>query len=278
MRAGCFAEAWAQSDIALQAREPGTRDDPRLPYHLRWVWDGTPPDKRDVLVRCYHGLGDTIQFARLLPALAARARSVTLEAQPELVEMLAQVPGVDRLVPFDVARPHPPGACDVEIMELGHMLRVRPAEVAACVPYLRAPRPAPDWVRGRIGLCWRAGDWDAARSVSLADLLARLGERPPFVSLQRGPAAAEAIAEMFANPADNDMDMARTAALVAGCRCVVTVDTAMAHLAGALGVPGYVLLKEMPDWRWAISNHRSVWYPTLHLERKLPPDNTATAN
>jgi ADP-heptose:LPS heptosyltransferase len=157
------------------------------------------------------------------------------------------------------------------------MMRVRPEEVADCVPYLHAPRPAPDWVRGRVGLCWRAGDWDAARSVSLADLLAGLHERPPFVSLQRGPAAMEATSDVFANPADNDMDMARTAALVAGCSRVVTVDTAVAHLAGAMGIPGLVVLQESPDWRWAVSNGRSVWYPSLNLVRKSPPERTATA-
>ncbi len=265
MRTGRFAEAWCESDAVLHTRDPATRDDATLPYHLRWVWDGTPPDNRHVLVRCYHGLGDTLQFARFLPALGARARSVTLEAQPELLELLRQMPGVGRLVPFDVARPHPPGECDVEIMELGHMLRVRPEELASCVPYMRAPRPAPDWACGRIGLCWRAGGWEPTRSVALADLLAGLAERPPFVSLQRGAAADQATPSLFANPQDMDMDMARTAALVSGCRRVVTVDTAVAHLAGALGVPGVVLLKEVPDWRWAKANGRSLWYPSLDL-------------
>ncbi len=99
MRNQDFAGAWAISDAVLAMRDPAGRDDPSLPYHLRWVWDGTPPHGRDVLVRCYHGLGDTLQFARFLPALRARAARVTVEAQRELCPLLAQLPGVDRLAP-----------------------------------------------------------------------------------------------------------------------------------------------------------------------------------
>src|SRR3954454_12010069 len=76
MRAGDFDTAWAVSDRVLAERDPATRDDPRLPYHLRWVWDGRRFDDRDVLVRCYHGLGDTIQFCRYLAPLRARVRSL----------------------------------------------------------------------------------------------------------------------------------------------------------------------------------------------------------
>ncbi len=89
MRRGDFTAAWRISDAVLATRDPATRDDPGLPYHLRWVWDGAPLDGRDVLVRCYHGLGDTIQFARYLAPLRARAARVTLEAPPELRALLA---------------------------------------------------------------------------------------------------------------------------------------------------------------------------------------------
>ncbi len=89
---GEHARALACNDATLAGRRRAgeVADDPGLPYHRRWVWDGTPPDGRDVLVRCYHGLGDALQFARLLPALRARARSVTLEAPAALAARLAQ--------------------------------------------------------------------------------------------------------------------------------------------------------------------------------------------
>ena len=82
-----FRVDWPDDGAEVLAVIP-TRDRAADPYHHRWVWDGTPPDGQDVLVRCYHGLGDTLQFARFLPALAARARSVTLECQPELLPLL----------------------------------------------------------------------------------------------------------------------------------------------------------------------------------------------
>ena len=111
MRADDVERAWAISADILAARDPATRDDPAMPYHQRWVWDGRAFDSEDVLVRCYHGLGDTIQFARYLPILASRAASVRLEVQPRLIELLAGLPGIAELIPFDPAqglhRPRP---------------------------------------------------------------------------------------------------------------------------------------------------------------------------
>src|ERR1700712_52841 len=121
MRRGAFATAWAVNDHVLRQRDPATRDDPNLPYHLRWVWDGRPFRNRHVLIRCYHGLGDTLQFARYLPRIRPLVASLTVEVQPELLPLLASVPGPDRLIPFDPAHPAPAAAdCDIEIMELAH--------------------------------------------------------------------------------------------------------------------------------------------------------------
>ncbi len=274
MRAGDFAAGWRISDAVLAARDPATRDDPALPYHERWVWDGTRPDGRHVLVRCYHGLGDTLQFVRFLPALRDRAAHVTVECQPELCGLLACVPGVDRLVAFDTARPLPASPCDIEVMELAHVLRADAAAIAAPVPYLSLPpdRLARGRARaaGHVALCWRAGDWDPARSVSLADMLRAFGAPGRrFISLQRGKAAAEATPEWFANPYDRDCDVVETAALICGADHVVTVDTMVAHLAGALGCAATVLLKQDPDWRWACVAGRSVWYPSLEIRQGL---------
>src|SRR5215212_3041441 len=87
MRSGDFAAAWRVSDSVLASRGGVTCG--HLPRHLQWVWDGSPVDDRHVLVRCYHGLGDTIQFARYLPLLQARAREVIVWAQPRLIPLLA---------------------------------------------------------------------------------------------------------------------------------------------------------------------------------------------
>ncbi len=271
MRRGDFALAWAISDAVLASREPADNDDPSRPYHERWIWTGTPPDGLNVLVRCYHGLGDTLQFVRFLPALRARAARVTLEVQPELAALLQGHAGTDCIVPFDAANPLPKAACTMEIMELAHVLRANVADIVGPRAYLNARAPIQGWAAKRIGLCWRAGDWDPDRSLPLSEMRARVRGEERFISLQRGPASLEASEEFFVNAQDQDVDVSRTAALIAACRSVLTVDTMVAHLAGALGASGTVLLKSEPDWRWAERDGCSLWYPTLRLA-DLRPD------
>lgn len=261
MRDGEFARAWALSDAVLAARDPATRDDPTQPYHLRWVWDGRSWFGREVLVRCYHGLGDTLNFVRLLPLLRREAAAITLEVQPELAGLLRHAPGADRVVPFDVAHPLPPAECDIEIMELPHALRLDPQAIPA------APvRPAAS--RGAIGLCWQAGNWDPARSIDAA-LLAGACAAPGLrlFSLQRGP-AAEAATAVFANPHDRSMDVEDTVALIRTLDLVVSVDTMVAHLAGTLGTPTLLLLHAAADWRWMRATTRSPWYASVRLLRQ----------
>lgn len=259
MRRGDFATAWAVSDAVLAARDPAMRDDPRVPYHLRWVWDGRPVTGRRVLVRCYHGLGDTLQFCRYLPALRARAAAVTIEAQAPLVPLLAGL--ADRVHPFDPARPLLPDEVDMEIMEVAHALRLPPDGA----PYLRA---APSPIKG-IGVCWAAGGWDPDRSMP-AQALRPLRQFGPLISLQRGRAALDAPACGAADPLGGSMDMGALAHLVAGLDAVVTVDTMVAHLAGALGRPTAVLLKSEADWRWG-DGQACAWYDTVATLRQPSP-------
>lgn len=252
-RAGDWTAAWAIEAAVLAGRDPATRDDPRLPYHQRWVWDGRAFAGCDVLVRCYHGLGDTIQFARFLPALAARASRVTLEAQPSLVPLLGGLGA--RIVPFDERRPLPPAERDIEITELPFALRQAPS--VGDVPYLHAtPAALPE---GTIGLCHAAGGWDAAR-VMPEMLFERIVRRHPCVTLV--PAAS---ALPVRNPEGCSLDLGETAALASGAALVVTVDTMIAHLAGALGRPVWLMLKHAPDWRWDPEARSSAWYPNARL-------------
>lgn len=268
MRAAQYERAWRISDDVLRGRDRATRNQTGVPYHLRWVWDGTEVDGRDVLVRCYHGLGDTLQYARFLPALRARAASVTVEAQPELLALIAPLA---HAIAFDPGNPLPCSECDVEIMELSHALRLGPADVP--VPYLTAPgAPAPP--TGGIALCWQSGGWDPTRSIPL-DLLRSALPEAPLISLQRGPAAIEA-ADGFLNPGDQETDIGRTAALIAASTIVVTVDSMVGHLAGGLGHPTMVLLKRCADWRWN-EGQRAAWYPAARLFRQQQGGNWAAA-
>ena len=302
MRRGDYAAAWAVNDAVLAGRT-SPPDDPRLPYHLRHVWDGRPFDGRDVLVRCYHGLGDTLQFLRYLPALRARAAFVALEAQPELVPLLRGMPGVDRLIPFDVAAPASPAGCDIESMELFHALRLAPGFIT--ISYLpfshaapspaalprddlsrnagevkpmhapgplhlsrssreRSPRASAAGEGLSIGLCAKAGDWDSERSIPLPQLAAALPAHARPVRLQR----ADADALDWANPGATLVDIMETATLVRAVDLVVTVDTMIAHLAGTLGRPVCLLLKKRADWRWMDQGQGSPWYPSMRLYRQ----------
>jgi hypothetical protein len=242
--------AWAIADRVLAARDPLTRDEAGRPYHQRWVWDGRPFDGHGVVVRCYHGLGDTLQFARYLPVLRARAAHVTLEVQPDLVDLL-QGCGADRVARFDPAAPLP-AEHDVEIMELAHALRAVPSGAR----YLRVP-PAP--VPGAsTGVCWQAGGWNPARSIPLDEL------RPVLpagaVSLQRGASGPP-------DPLCGAMDVRATARLIAGLDRVITVDTMVAHLAGALGCRVHLLLRAQADWRWGRAD-RTPWYANTRIHRQ----------
>ena len=260
MRAGDFARAWRISDAVLASRDPATRDDPRLPYHLRWVWDGRPWRGRQVLVRCYHGLGDTLQFARLLPLLARDAAAVTLEVQPELLPLLRHAPGVASLLAFDTARPSPGAECDIEVMELAHALRLSPADIPVPEPRPMGRHPT------RIGLCWQAGAWNPARSVPAAALVGACTKPGvQLFSLQRG---AETPPGLTAHPCDGSMAVGDTAALIRTLDCVVSVDTMVAHLAGSLGAPTLLLLPLEADWRWMLGTDRSPWYPSMRLIRQ----------
>ncbi|HVF94054.1 MAG TPA: glycosyltransferase family 9 protein [Sphingomonas sp.] len=260
MRGERYADAWAIEDRAAAARDPASADDPALPYHRRWVWDGRSLAGADVLVRCYHGLGDTIQFARYLPALAARARSVTLEVQPRLASLLAHLP-VDRIVPFDVRHPTQWDGVAIEITELPRALRLAPD--AAPPPYLAsAPAIVP---AGTIGVCHLAGDWDLDRSIP-AELFRPLCTQYPALMLAPGATDLPCL-----NPEGCPFDLEATAALVAAVDLVVTVDTMIAHLAGAMGRPTWLLLKHEPDWRWSPSRQDTPWYPSLRLYAQPTP-------
>ncbi len=260
MAEGDFEAAWQASDDVLAARDPAGADDPAQPCHLRWVWDGRPLEGRRVLVRCYHGLGDTLQFARYLAPLRARAAHVTLEAQPPLLPLLHRIGGADRLVPFDPAAPLPPDECNIEIMELAHALRLPPTPA----PYLVIEPQARRQERLQVGLCWQAGaTWDRDRGI--ADNPVGLLERVPGVtlhSLQPGAAIAGT---------DCPDTIADTAQLVAALDLVVSVDTMVAHLAGSIGTPVWLLLKSSPDWRWLAGGDGSPWYGGIRKFRQARP-------
>ena len=264
MRRGDFLAAWRVSDRVLAERRTAGPCF-ALPRHEQWVWDGRPLAGQRVLVRCYHGLGDTIQFARLLPRLAQIARRVAVWAQPALIPLLQTLPARLHVLPLHDGTPEVDYDVDIESMELAHALRISLATLPEAVPYLHVPpdpRLSPHF---SVGLLARAGGWDPRRSVPTRQLaaLARLPGVHAF-SLQ--------LDEPIPGACDiSTADVWTLARRVQALDLVITVDTMLAHLAGALAVPTWLLLPAEADWRWMAERQDSPWYPTLRLFRQPAP-------
>ena len=264
MRRGDFARAWEIGDHVL-ARRLAAGPGRHLPRHQQSVWEGRPLEGRRVLVRCYHGLGDTIQFARFLPRVAGLARELIVWAQPALLPLLETMPRFGRLLPLHDGTPAVDYEVDLEIMEIPHALRITLATLPTRVPYFAVPAAPRFSDRFSVGIMAQAGAWDRRRSVP-AELMASLGNLPgvALFNLQPGaaiPGAIDASAE----------DILVAASRVRALDLVVTVDTMMAHLAGALGVPTWTLLQADADWRWMEGRTDSPWYPTMRLFRQSQP-------
>jgi len=269
MRHGDYASAWLASD-RIRARTMRFGD-PALPRHLQTIWNGDSLDGRRVLVRCYHGLGDTIQFARYLPVLSARAKSVALWAQPALLPLLRTLAGRVTLLPLHDGAPDVDYDVDIEIMELPWAFRTTLTTIPADVPYLHATPSGP--LAGAplaVGVVWRSGEWNHTRSIDF-ELLRSLFEVSDvnWYSLQLAPRCREHHGRLRV------LDLASiemTAGHIRALDLVISVDSMPAHLAGALGAPVWTLLSHEPDWRWMNDRADSPWYPTMRLFRSERPD------
>lgn len=282
MRRGDWEEAWRQTDrIELPRRRArGQAGFVRRPHHLRW--DGSPFSGRAVLVRCEHGLGDTLQFIRFVPLVSKVAREVHLMVQPQLLPLLAGSPGLGTVHDAWTDAPAPPHDLDIEIMELAYALR---ADVGHVPPPYSLPRPpVADRARAqlardgrlRVGLLWAASDWDPSRSIPLAMMEAILRvERARFFSLQQGQAAADPLlGRLPITPLSRlTGDITAAAAAMRELDLVVTIDGMPAHLAATLGRPTWLLLKHDADWRWMEGRSDTPWYPTMRLFRQSRPDD-----
>jgi hypothetical protein len=271
MRRGDFNAAWKISDRVLQQRLRSGQACTTQPRHEQLIWRGQPLDGCRVLVRCYHGLGDTLQFVRLLKVLRPRVAEIILWAQPALLPLLRSLEGVDRLLPLHTGEPDVDYDVDIELMELPHILRLQADGIPADIPYLSVPVDVAsrdptggDVQARRVGLCWSAGSWNPARSVPASTFESwRQLSHVRWFSLQFPPAPCPLPATQLA-----EQDIAAMAARMRTLDLVISVDTMVAHLAGALGLPVWLLLHDQPDWRWMSDRCDSPWYPTLTLFRQ----------
>jgi hypothetical protein len=267
MRRGDFEAAWRVSDAVLEHRRRERIDCSRWPRHLQFIWDGSSFDDKHVLVRCYHGLGDTIQFVRFMELLRRRAREVTVWAQPALLDVLHHVNGIDRLLPLHDGVPDIEFDVDMESMEVAHALRVTESDLPGRIPYLYVSPPATatlDRSLLNVGIAWRSGDWNDSRSIP-SESLAHLDGVPQvrFHSLQFPNEPLPLDGEVMA--CENIEHMAQR---MLQLDLVVTVDTMVAHLAGALGLQTWLLLNAHADWRWQDQRNDTPWYPTMRVFRQ----------
>ncbi len=264
MRSGRHAEAWQLSDINLQNRKG--IDPSHLPRHFQSIWNGTPLDGKRVLIRCYHGLGDTIHYIRYAPLVKKIAREVIVWAQPKLLNLLSTVDGIDRLLPLHDGSPDAAYDVDIESTELPYYFRSTLETIPARVPYLHPPAATRSSEDFSVGLVWRGGDWDHTRSISFEMLEPIVRIPAAWHVLQAGPGLDECPPDFGTRPSSDSID--ESARVMRGLDLVITVDTMAAHLAGALGVPVWTMLKANADWRWMEDRSDTPWYPTMRLFRQ----------
>ncbi len=270
MRRGEFAAAWKISDRVL--RERAGIQCSHLPRHFQYFWNGEPLNGKRVLVRCYHGLGDTIQFIRYGQLLRSIAKEVIVWAQPKLIPLLRSASGIDRLLPLHDGVPDVDFDADVELMELPHVFRTTLATIPAEVPYLHVrPATLPRSSRLSIGLTWAGGSWNQTRSIPFHALqpLTRIPDVDWYI-FQRDEPLADWPPSLGTIINAQFLDEAR---IIKALDLMISVDTMTAHLAGALGVPVWTMLQKNADWRWMEEREDSPWYPTMRLFRQERQDD-----
>ncbi len=271
--AGDFARGWPKYEWRKRHDRYGTAF--RQIDGLSWA--GEDLAGKRLLVFAEQGLGDTIQFSRFIPMLAAAGAEVTLACDTRLHELLRPLPGLAAVVEKNGKLP----LYDfwVDQMTLALMLGIRPDNIPGAEGFLLAdPVEVAAWREGLgagvIGLVWAgnpAHSNDERRSMPFAALAPLLASGRRFVSLQVGPRAADAAGSPVRDLSSCLTDYARTAAIVSALDLVISVDTSVAHLAGALGVPCWVLLPQAPDWRWILGRDTTPWYRHTRLFRQPYP-------
>ncbi|HEY3919045.1 MAG TPA: tetratricopeptide repeat protein [Stellaceae bacterium] len=271
---GDFAEGWEEYEWRLKSTET------RLPYTPQKPWQGDSLAGRHIYLHAEQGFGDTMQFARYVPLVAARAGAVTFRVQQGLVGLMRDsLPGINVLGDRAAA---PAADCECALLSLPRLFGTRLETIPAATSYLRAnAEDAAQWNARlasrafKVGIVWAGNPEhvnDARRSIPL-DQLAALFAVPgtAFTSLQVGPRADELKAHPqlpIAPIADELVGFAATAAAISALDLVVTIDSAVAHLAGALGKPVWLLTPWVSDWRWLLGREDSPWYPTMRLFRQ----------
>lgn len=274
--AGRLAKAWP--DYAWRKNHPSFT----APDIGRPAWDGSPLGGRRILLIAEQGIGDTLQFLRYVPMVARTGGRVFLAVPAALKKLVSSVYGVTSVV--GEGEPIPSVDVQAHLLDLPALFGTTEAEVPAPIPYLSVTGPTvkldpPAGTRLKVGLVWAGNPdhpEDERRSCPFTLLQELLGvEGVAYYSLQTGPNAVDLVHHahpaLIADLAPSLTSFADTAAFLAQLDLLITVDTAVVHLAGALGVPTFVMLAFAPDWRWRQTGEDTPWYPSLKLFRQRRP-------
>jgi tetratricopeptide (TPR) repeat protein len=275
---GDFAAGWRGYEARWQVGDAARKD--RGFTAPMWLGEG-PLAGKTILLHAEQGFGDTLQFVRYAPLLAARGAKVILEVQKPLVRLLSCLSGVATVIARN--DPLPAFDCHCALLSLPFAFATEEATIPAEVPYIAAPAEEAAAWRARlpsgrplVGLAWageRSHDNDLNRSLHLESLMPLLDlPELQFVSLQHEVRAEDAA--LLTSRSDvlsigpDFRDFADTAAAMAALDLVISADTSIAHLAGAMGKPLLLLLPFAADFRWLRQRADSPWYPTVRLYRQ----------
>ncbi len=243
-------------------------------------WDGSPLNGQMIYLHAEQGMGDLIQFVRYVPFVVQRGGRVILECHPPLVNLFSNLPGVEQLVPYGSS---PPGYhIQAPLLSLPYLFGTTAETVPATVPYLHPPQSEARLPKRasttnlKVGIVWSGNPenpYNRTRAVPL-ELLLPLAELPTITlySLQKDLQPSEQ-SLLAAHPQVHDLrslmvDFVDTATLIQQLDLIISIDTAVTHLAGALGKPTWLLLPFAPDWRWMLHRNDSPWYPTVQIFRQ----------
>lgn len=272
MFTGDFRSAWVESDAI---RKRGGPDPHRM-------WTGESLKDRHIIVRCLHGYGDAIQFLRYAPYLRNLAAKVTYEVPPALYELAPYIEGVDNVITWGRLAPSLPVFWDtqIEVMELPYIFRTDVFDLPVTQNYVHPPQSRCNCVNRklgrnhpRVGVVWAGGEWNQSRSIPFSVFSQLMSDSEcEFWSLQGGSAQGDwnqlPPSPRLRDSADLGDGILNLACVISQMDLVITVDTLAAHLAGAMGIPAWVLLQRAADWRWMASGSSSPWYPSLRLFRQ----------
>jgi hypothetical protein len=283
---GCFREGWPEYEWRWKCKGQEERVFPQP------RWTGSSLAGRTLLVHSEQGLGDTLQFIRYAELLRHQGGTVMIEVQPSLLPLLTQS-GFQGLV----GKGTPLGDFDVHVplLSLPGIFETSLETIPGGVPYLSAdPQGVEHWQHVlrdtagfRVGVAWQGNPnykGDRLRSIPLSHFRVLAQDGVELISLQKG-FGSEQMAEIAGKFKVRDLGgsvdtehgaFMDTAAIMKNLDLVVTSDTAVAHLAGALGVPVWVALPFSPDWRWMLDRTDSPWYPTMRLFRQSRSDDWET--